>query len=241
MQFQMQVQMRELAHPEHPAAAGHRGRLAWALVIAGGGLVALAIGVRLVSSLESAAGLERFRQASAESTAPGARVARWEAIEPDRSTWAPGRVAAWRESMAQDVGMPLGVLRIARLSLEVPIWQGTDERTLNRGLGLIPGTAALGGSGNIGIAGHRDGFFRVLEGIRKGDEIELELLAGVRRFAVTDVWIVTPASVWVLDPTPYPSVTLVTCYPFYFIGKAPSRFVVRARATAGRPPAEGGH
>lgn len=233
--------MPDTVHPGEAAAASPRAKLGWALLIAGGALIALAAGVRLVSSLESAAGLERFRQASAQSTAPGARTAAWEPIDPDRSDWAPGRVAAWRESRAQDMGMPLGVLRIARLSLEVPIWPGTEERALNRGLGLIPGTAGLGGSGNIGLAGHRDGFFRVLEGIRKGDEVELEMLAGVRRFAVTDVWIVTPESVWVLDPTPYPSVTLVTCYPFYFVGKAPSRFVVRARATAGRPRAEGGH
>ena len=233
--------MRELAHPEHAAAAGHRIKLGWALLIAGGALLALAAGVRLLSSVESAAGLERFRQASAQSDAPGARAAQWEPIDPDRSDWAPGRVAAWKESRTQDMGMPLGVLRIASLSLEVPIWRGTEERELNRGLGLIAGTADLGGSGNIGLAGHRDGFFRVLEGIRKGDEIELEMLAGVRRFAVTDVWIVTPESVWVLDDTPYPSITLVTCYPFYFVGKAPSRFIVRARATAGRPRAEGVH
>ncbi|HET9765770.1 MAG TPA: sortase [Thermoanaerobaculia bacterium] len=233
--------MRDTVHPGEAAAAGPRAKLGWALLIAGGGLLVLAAGVRLVSSLESAAGLERFRQASAESAGPGVRVARWEPIDPDRSAWAPGRVAAWKESRTQDMGMPLGVLRIARLDLEVPIWQGTEERALNRGLGLIAGTDGLGGSGNIGIAGHRDGFFRVLEGIKKGDEIDVEMLAGVRRFAVTDVWIVTPESVWVLDPTPYPSLTLVTCYPFYFVGKAPSRFVVRARATAGQLRAEGVH
>jgi len=214
------------------------------LVVAGGALVTLSVGARVFSVLGSQAGLEAYRQAVAESGGR-APAARWQGLDPDRTLWAEGRVAAWQESLAQDLGLPLAVLRIPRLGLEVPVWHGVDEPTLNRGLGRIPGTAPLEGPGNVGLAGHRDGFFRVLEGIAVGDLVEIETLAGVRRFAVTDTWIVDPKSVWVLDPTPETSLTLVTCYPFYFVGKAPNRFVVRARETGGGPlpdrPASGGN
>lgn len=224
--------MNDLSPPSRTRPAARLGgRLARVLMVAGGLLVALAAGARVVSVVESEAGLERFRLA--RDGDGGAAVARWQAGDPDRSLWAPGRIAAWEASRAHDLGLPLGVLRIARLGLEVPVWQGVDEPTLNRGIGRIPGTAPLEGPGNIGLAGHRDGFFRVLEGIAAGDEIELETLSGVRRFAVTDTWIVHPRSVWVLEPTPETSLTLVTCYPFYFVGKAPERFVVRGREIAG--------
>ena len=79
-----------------------------------------------------------------------------------------------------------------------------------------------------GIAGHRDGFFRPLKDIAVGDLIEVEAVGHVDRYRVQHTWIVTPDDVWVLDPTDTPSLTLVTCYPFYFIGSAPKRFIVRA-------------
>lgn len=79
----------------------------------------------------------------------------------------------------------------------------------------------------MGIAGHRDGFFRVLKDISVGDFIDIESLAGSRRYRVLETLIVDPADVYVLDPTQEPSVTLVTCYPFYFVGHAPQRFIVR--------------
>lgn len=230
--------MNDLPPPSRTRPAARLGgRIARVLILAGSALIALAAGARVVSRVESAAGLERFRQASAEAGDGGTAAARWQAGDPDRSLWAPGRIAAWEASRAHDLGLPLGVLRIERLGLEVPVWHGVDEPTLNRGLGRIPGTAPIEGPGNIGLAGHRDGFFRVLEGIAAGDEIELETLAGVRRFTVTDTWIVDPRSVWVLEPTPDTSLTLVTCYPFYFAGKAPQRFVVRGREIdGGREP-----
>lgn len=199
-------------------------RLRWFCLFAGGLLLAFVGAARLHSELASDAGLEAFRQARA-SVAGGAPS---RPAPPDRSLWAEKRIAAYEASLKEDVGLPLGVLRIPRLALEVPIWNGTDELTLNRGLGRIPGTARLGEPGNLGLAGHRDGFFRVLKEIAAGDEIELETLAGVERFTVERTLIVTPDDVSVLAPTPEPSLTLVTCYPFYYSGKAPERFIVRA-------------
>lgn len=208
------------AGPPHRRSA--RRLIARLLTVAGCCLIGLALAARLASIQGSEAGLDRFRAAQAAQA--------WLAIEPDRSLWAEGRIAKYEESLRDDLGLPLAVMRIPRLALEVPLWPGVDERTLNRGLGQIPGTAAPGGSGNTGIAGHRDGFFRVLEGIALGDRIELETLAGVERFEVVETRIVPPTEVGVLDPTTERTLTLVTCFPFYFVGKAPERFIVRARA-----------
>jgi sortase A len=85
-----------------------------------------------------------------------------------------------------------------------------------------------GSAGNVGLAGHRDGFFRGLKDIQPGDEIEVEAIGRIDRYRVERTWIVNPEDVSVLDPTGEPSVTLVTCYPFYFVGSAPQRFIVRA-------------
>jgi sortase A len=123
----------------------------------------------------------------------------------------------------------VALLRIPRLGLEAPVLEGTDEWTLDRGLGHIEGTARPGEPGNVGIAGHRDGFFRPLKDIRDGDLVELALPGSVRRYRVERLSIVRPDAVQVLRPTPAPSLTLVTCYPFYFVGPAPERFIVRAR------------
>ena len=106
--------------------------------------------------------------------------------------------------------------------------EGTDDFTLNRAVGHIANTARPGSDGNSGIAGHRDGFFRGLKDITPGDAIELETLDGSEVYRVERTWIVDPEDVSVLDPTPARSLTLVTCYPFYFIGSAPRRFIVRA-------------
>ena len=127
-----------------------------------------------------------------------------------------------------DAPAPLAVLRIPRLQLEVAVLEGTDELTLNRAVGHIEDTAAPGTNGNSGIAGHRDGFFRVLKDINTGDSMELETQRGVDVYRIERTWIVQPDDVSVLDPTATRSVTLVTCYPFYFIGSAPQRFIVRA-------------
>jgi sortase A len=148
--------------------------------------------------------------------------------KPDLTLWSPERISAWQRAMGDPAPEPLAVLRIPRLGLEVAVLEGTDEVTLNRGVGLIEETAKPGTDGNSGIAGHRDGYFRVLKEIAIGDAIELETLSGREVYHVERTWIVEPEDVSVLDPTPTRSLTLVTCYPFYFVGSAPQRFIVRA-------------
>jgi sortase A len=107
-------------------------------------------------------------------------------------------------------------------------------------VGWIEGTAAPGTDGNCAVAGHRDGFFRRLQDIELGDEIEVETLEGSRTYVVDDLTIVDPSNVAVLAERDLPSVTLVTCYPFYFVGSAPQRFIVHASFDARTPsdPAE---
>ena len=140
------------------------------------------------------------------------------------------RFAALREVTlhARIPDQPLAVLRIPKVGLEVPVLRGTDPRTLDRAVGHIEGTTEPGKDGNSGIAGHRDGFFRGLKNIAAGDTIELDTLEGTDVYRVERTWVVKPQDVSVLDPTPIRALTLVTCYPFYFSGPAPKRFIVRA-------------
>jgi sortase A len=127
------------------------------------------------------------------------------------------------------------MLRIPRIHLEVAVLPGTDDVTLDRAVGHIDQTAQPGTNGNSGIAGHRDGFFRGLKDIAVGDFIELETLAGSERYRIERTWVVNPDDVSVLDPTPTRALTLVTCYPFYFVGSAPLRFIVRAVPASEKP------
>ena len=120
----------------------------------------------------------------------------------------------------------MAILRIPKLGVEVAVFDGTDEWVLNRGVGRIIGSTRVGESGNIGIAGHRDGFFRVLKDIAVGDLMTLSSPSATTTYSVDQIEIVTPDDVSVLAPRAGPSVTLVTCYPFYYLGDAPQRFIV---------------
>lgn len=146
---------------------------------------------------------------------------------PDRSDWSPGRSAAFDESAASG-SMPLAVLRINRVELEVPVFTDTTERNLNRGAGWIEGTAVPGADGNVGVAAHRDGYFRALREVVLGDLIEIDSPLARRVYRVSELAIVDPTDTSPLDHTGTPAVTLVTCYPFYFAGSAPKRYIVRA-------------
>jgi len=148
--------------------------------------------------------------------------------EVDFSLWAEKRIQAYRGSLVSKTDLPLAVLQISRLRIRVPIFDGTDDLTLNRGVGRITGTAKLGERGNVGIAGHRDGFFRGLKDISVGDEVDLTMTTAKATYVVDQIEIVSPADVNVLQPRNTPSITLVTCYPFYFVGDAPKRFIVHA-------------
>jgi sortase A len=154
---------------------------------------------------------------------------------PDQSLWSSDRIRAWNAALHDASPAPLAVLRIPTVGLEVPVLAGTDARTLDRGVGHIEATAEPGTGGNAGIAGHRDGFFRGLKDIVPGDTIELDTLDGRDVYQVEQTWIVTPDDVSVLEPTPTAALTLVTCYPFYFVGSAPQRFIVRAVRISHQP------
>jgi sortase A len=145
----------------------------------------------------------------------------------DFSLWSEQRVRGYKESLFVEK-VPWAVLGISKLGLRVPVFDGTDDVTLNRGAGWIAGTARPGDGGNVGIAGHRDGFFRGLKDIAAGDAIALTTPQEQATYLVDEIVIVTPEHVEVLDPRGSPSLTLVTCYPFYFVGDAPQRFIVHA-------------
>jgi sortase A len=126
-------------------------------------------------------------------------------------------------------GDVLGRIDIPRLGVSVAVLQGTSSRALRLGAGHIKGTALPGETGNIGIAGHRDTFFRELKDIRQNDEIRIQTATGLFRYAVDWAQVVDPKDTVVLEHSTLEStLTLVTCYPFYFVGPAPKRFVVRA-------------
>jgi sortase A len=142
--------------------------------------------------------------------------------------WSPKRIEAYEQSLMEHFDPPLAILRIAKVNLEAPVLEGTDDLTLNRGVGHIAGTGRPGQEGNIGIAGHRDGFFRVLKDIGPGDTIELMTASRTDVYTVDQVVLVSPSDVSVLQARPGRSLTLVTCYPFYFVGSAPQRYIVQA-------------
>lgn len=146
----------------------------------------------------------------------------------DLTLWSEARIKAWQSTGDLTSPTPLAILRIPRIRLEVAVLEGTDDVTLNRAVGHIEDTAVPGDDGNVGIAGHRDGFFRGLMNVAPGDAIELGTLHGTETFRIERTWIVKPDDVSVLDPTSERTLTLVTCYPFYFVGPAPQRYIVRA-------------
>lgn len=134
----------------------------------------------------------------------------------------------------------IGRIKVPRLGVSALVLEGVGGRTLRRGVGHIPDTAFPGGSGNVGIAGHRDSFFRGLKDIQEDDLIEVTTPEGVHRYRVEWTRIVRPKDVHVLDGSGEPELTLVTCYPFYYVGSAPKRFIVRAVRVDGPGPGDSG-
>jgi sortase A len=127
-----------------------------------------------------------------------------------------------------DAGTMLGRLTAPSVKLSTVVLQGSDDGTLSRGSGHIEDTPFPGQPGNVGIAGHRDTTFRALRNIHIGDPLEYRTADRLYRYRISKTMIVGPDDVYVLDPTPQPALTLVTCYPFEFVGHAPRRFIVRA-------------
>ncbi len=141
------------------------------------------------------------------------------------------------QARAPKSGDLIGRITIPRLDLKASVREGTTERTLALASGHIPGTALPGQNGNVGVAGHRDTFFQGLAGIRLRDEIEFETPEARYTYQVSSTQVVKPTSVQVLQAGLYPELTLVTCYPFDFIGSAPDRFIVKARLVSQIPAA----
>lgn len=152
---------------------------------------------------------------------------------PVTADWSTSRLAAFERLSAGVVPKPIGYLKLEHESFRIPVFAGTSETSLTLGAGHLPETSPLNGAGNAAIAGHRDGFFRRLRKIRIGDELTLTSAGKSRTYQVTHLWVVAPDDVSVLDDTTSSSLTLITCYPFYFVGHAPKRFVVRAVAVEG--------
>ena len=123
----------------------------------------------------------------------------------------------------------IGRIEVPRLKLSALAREGVDTRTLRGAVGHVPGTALPGDRGNAAFAAHRDTFFRPLKDVRSGDEVEISTPSGVHRYVVTGTRVVDPSEIEVLAPTPDPTLTLVTCYPFEYVGSAPKRFIVTAR------------
>src|SRR5688572_121571 len=153
----------------------------------------------------------------------------------DMTLWSAARVKAYKVAAQRETPSTLAILRIPRLMIEVPVYDGTSDAVLDLAAGRIEYTALPGTPGNVGIAAHRDGFFRALKDIKEGDALVLDTPAATEQYRVEWIRITTPDDVSVIDPTPGRAVTLVGCYPFYHTGPAPQRFIVRAVPAAGSP------
>lgn len=199
-------------HPSRP-----KGRGSGALILRWTARIVLAISVILLAWVGWVIIQGRFYQASVT-----------EYLKEQRKL--PQRPAGPIEAELVE-GQTLGRMDIPRLGLSVAIFQGTKSKTLRIGAGHIEGTAIPGEAGNSGIAAHRDTFFRPLENIRTNDEIQIETARGFSHYQVDSIKIVAPDDIEVLAPTTESGVTLVTCYPFYFVGAAPNRFIVHAHKT----------
>jgi sortase A len=187
-------------------------------------------GAGIDGALSSRAVIKRFEldqaQASVESSRPARELT--SSLRVNFAPWSLNRIHAYEESLTTRVNRPIAVLRIPNIQLVVPVYNDTDDLTLNRGVGRILGTAHMGETGNLGIAGHRDGFFRGLKDLAPDDEIDVDRIGQSDTYVVEKIEIVNPEDVSVLAPTPAPTLTLVTCFPFYFVGSAPQRYIVTA-------------
>lgn len=216
--------MRERAN----VMSGGTGKLAielvsWAIGIL---LIALYFGATIGFESQRREGIELFTQAQAEASSSFASsspaTTSIQIVEQEAAPHAP--------DTTEVDSLPVALLRMPGVDLEVPVFGDISERNLSRGAGWIPGTALPNDGGNMAIAAHRDQYFRVLKDVEIGDLLELESLSGAQNYKVTSLTIVEPDDLWPLDPAEAATVTLVTCYPFYFIGAAPQRYIVQAVA-----------
>jgi sortase A len=197
------------------------------LLIFGVLMVSLYLAAQLHRIVSVDVELQQFKDQQAASADEPHGVA-LKSATPNVSLWSGQRIRDYRESLTAHFAPAIAILRIPKIRLEVPVLAGTDDLSLNRGVGHLAGTANPGENGNVAIAGHRDGFFRGLKDVRLGDKIEIDALGRPETYVIDRITIVDPNDVSVLKPTPLASLTLVTCYPFYFVGSAPKRYIVHA-------------
>src|SRR5215469_2650539 len=196
------------------------------LLLAGLILLAVYAGFRIQGVVLSRVAVETFETAAIKVPISD-NPSNSGASQIDSSVWSESRIQSYRQSLTRRSSPALAVLRITSIHLEVPVFDGTDTLSLNRGIGWIRGTTHPGQFGNIGLAGHRDGFFRRLKDLRVGEHAELVSHDRTDTFVIDNIRVVNPQDVSVLRPGA-PSLTLVTCYPFYFVGGAPQRYIVHA-------------
>ncbi|MEH6609788.1 MAG: class D sortase [Halioglobus sp.] len=211
--------------------AGEWSSYAAGLLLGGFFVVQLAQG-----EVDRRSDISQFEQMASIETIPASEVPASEVPiiiadatkRPDMSLWAPQRIADYEASLRADLPKVLGVLEVPSVGLKVPVYPTDSELTMDRGAGVIDGMSYPHEGGNIGIAGHRDGYFRVLKDVQVGDRIALQTLEGPKDFTINSVQVVEITDTHLLQDTDDQTVTLVTCYPFYFVGHAPQRFIVTA-------------
>ena len=156
-------------------------------------------------------------------------VSNWFALPaPDQSDWSNKRIRKYADLSNHDLGEPQAVIRVPSLSVAAPIYPDSQAMALEAGAAWVTGTARPGGAGNVAIAGHRDSFFRPLEGIPIGTQIQLTTPQGEQTYAVSSVRIVDALDISPLDPSDAPMLTLITCHPFRYQGYAPDRYIIQA-------------
>jgi sortase A len=203
------------------------GKIERLLLILGVLMLALYVAARIHRTVLSSAELPRFKARQAGSPDESRRTVPPSATQ-DFSLWSEPRIKDYQERLAEHFAPAIAVLRIPKIHAEVPILEGTDDVSLNRGVGHVVGTANPGENGNMAIAGHRDGFFRGLKDVSLGDSIEMITPEQTEIYIIDRISVVDCTDLSVLGPRPHASLTLVTCYPFYFIGSAPKRYIVQA-------------
>jgi sortase A len=146
---------------------------------------------------------------------------------PETSLWSDNFINKYQKAIEKGGDSAIAVLKINSVNIEVAVFDGATNHNLDRGIARINSTGLTNSDKRIGLAGHRDGWFRPLKDIKIGAVISLETLHGVRNYRVYNTKIVEPSNVGVLKGDTN-TLVLVTCYPFYFAGKAPKRFIVEA-------------
>jgi sortase A len=171
----------------------------------------------------------RLLEEAASARAVASAAAETDALGTFRKASAPAPEEKKERSEPGEAGSLVGRIEIPRLDVSAIVLEGVDKKTLRRGVGRIPETALPGNGGNVGLAAHRDSFFRGLKDIRKNDIVTFKTMEDTYYYRVEWTEIVLPKDTHVLADSGVPELTLVTCYPFYYVGSAPKRFIVRAQ------------